>query len=517
MRQFDLSRTCVSVSLSPRPRRCLALALTWLLAVLLLLPAAQAAASERVALILGNGSYQNAPVLPNAPADGRAMAEVLRRLGFEVFEGIDLDRAATDALIHQFARELDDAQVALFFYSGHGMQVAGENYLVPVDAKLEHEADLDFETVPLRRIMSQLERSDRTSLVFLDACRDNPFLRRVASRSTGTRGGLAPLQSGVGTLVAYATAPDTVAMDGTGAHSPFTTSLLAHIETPGLEVGQLLKKVRADVIADTNRAQVPWDHSSLVGDFYFVPPAAGEAGAATAPVAAAGQPAMTDEQRFWDAAQSLQGPERKIPALEAYLASYPSGEFASLAKLQLDDLKAKQAAEAQVAALEPSAASRTGGPAATAPLPPEPEVLSPEEAAERELRLDRAKRRQIQRWLTELGLETRGTDGSFGRNTRNAILAFQRRNGLPATGYLDSASLARLRDAAAEIAAVAPAPVAAPPKLAEPAPTPPKPAAAQMAPGTQVLCRAPSDPAWMEPRLIMLFQCNRLGGQWTLP
>ena len=517
MRQFDLSRTCVSVSLSPRPRRCVALALTWLLAVLLLLPAAQAAASERVALILGNGSYQNAPVLPNAPADGRAMAEVLRRLGFEVFEGIDLDRAATDALIHQFARELDDAQVALFFYSGHGMQVAGENYLVPVDAKLEHEADLDFETVPLRRIMSQLERSDRTSLVFLDACRDNPFLRRVASRSTGTRGGLAPLQSGVGTLVAYATAPDTVAMDGTGAHSPFTTSLLAHIETPGLEVGQLLKKVRADVIADTNRAQVPWDHSSLVGDFYFVPPAAGEAGAATAPVAAAGQPAMTDEQRFWDAAQSLQGPERKIPALEAYLASYPSGEFASLAKLQLDDLKAKQAAEAQVAALEPSAASRTGGPAATAPLPPEPEVLSPEEAAERELRLDRAKRRQIQRWLTELGLETRGTDGSFGRNTRNAILAFQRRNGLPATGYLDSASLARLRDAAAEIAAVAPAPVAAPPKLAEPAPTPPKPAAAQMAPGTQVLCRAPSDPAWMEPRLIMLFQCNRLGGQWTLP
>ena len=515
MRQFVLSRTCVSVSLSPRPRRSLALALAWLLAMLLALPAGHAAASERVALILGNGNYRNAPVLPNAPADARAMAGVLRKLGFEVFEGVDLDRAATDALIHRFARELDDAEVALFFYSGHGMQVAGENYLVPVDAKLEHEADLDFETVPLRRIMSQLERSDRTSLVFLDACRDNPFLRRVASRSTGTRGGLAPLQSGVGTLVAYATAPDTVAMDGTGDHSPFTTSLLAHIETPGLEVGQLLKKVRADVIADTNRAQVPWDHSSLVGDFYFVPPVASEATAAS--VAASDQPAMTDEQRFWDAAQSLQGPERKIPALEAYLASYPSGEFASLAKLQLDDLKAKQATEAQVAALGPTAASRTGGPAATAPLPPEPEVLSPEEAAERDLRLDRAKRRQIQRWLTELGLETRGTDGSFGRNTRNAILAFQRRNGLPATGYLDSAALARLREAVAEIAALPPAPVAAPAAVAEPAPAPPKPAATQMAPGTQVLCRAPSDPAWMEPRLIMLFQCNRLGGQWTLP
>jgi uncharacterized caspase-like protein len=488
-----------------------------LLAVLLTLPSAFASAGERVALILGNGAYRNAPVLPNAPADARAMAQVLRRLGFEVFDGIDLDRAATEALIHRFARELDDAQVALFFYSGHGMQVAGENYLVPVDAKLEHEADLDFEAVPLRRIMSQLERSDRTSLVFLDACRDNPFLRRVASRSTGTRGGLAPLQSGVGTLVAYATAPDTVAMDGTGEHSPFTTSLLAHIETPGLEVGQLLKKVRADVIADTNRAQVPWDHSSLVGDFYFVPPAASQV--AMVPAAVADQPAMTDEQRFWDAAQSLQSPERKVPALEAYLASYPSGEFAALAKLQLDDLKAKQAAEPQVAALEPPGTGRNSEASAPAPLPPEPEVLSPEEAGERDLRLDRTKRRQIQRWLTDLGLETRGTDGSFGRNTRNAILAFQRRNGLPATGYLDSASLARLRDSAAELAAVRPGPTPGPADLVEPHPAPAavRPAATQMAPGTQVLCRAPSDPAWMEPRLIMLFQCNRLGGQWTLP
>ena len=512
LRLFLVSRICVPLASFVRARTLLVLVWAFVFAF-----PTMATASERVALILGNGAYRNAPVLPNAPADARAIAEVLRRLGFEVLDGIDLDRAATDALIHQFARELDDAKVALFFYSGHGMQVSGENYLVPVDAKLEHEADLDFETVPLRRIMSQLERSDRTSIVFLDACRDNPFLRRVASRSTGTRGGLAPLQSGIGTLVAYATAPDTVAMDGSGEHSPFTASLLAHIETPGLEVGQLLKKVRADVIADTNRAQVPWDHSSLVGDFYFVPPAAASE-VATAAAATPNQPAaMTDEQRFWDAAQSLQGPDRKVPALEAYLASYPAGEFASLAKLQLDDLKAKQAAEAQVAALEPSATSRTSGSAATEPLPVEPEVLSPEETAERDLRLDRAKRRQIQRWLTDLGLETRGTDGNFGRNTRSAILAFQRRNGLPATGYLDSASLARLRDAAAEFAALRPARVAAPAEVAEPAPAPPKPISAQMAPGTQVLCRAPNDPAWMEPRLIMLFQCTRLGGQWTLP
>ncbi len=482
------------------------------LAFLLLLPAGVASAAERVALILGNGAYLNAPSLPNAAADARAVAEVLRRLGFKVLDGIDLDRAATDALVHQFARELDDARVALFFYSGHGMQVAGENYLVPVDAKLEHESDLDFETVPLRRIMDQLERSDRTSIVFLDACRDNPFLRRVASRSTGTRGGLAPLQGGIGTLIAYATAPDTVAMDGRGDHSPFTSSLLAHIETPGLEVGQLLKKVRADVITETGRAQVPWDHSSLVGDFYFVPPLAASAETGGSPAAAV----ATDEQRFWDASQSLQGPERKIPALEAYLASYPSGAFVMLAKLQLDDLKAEQATSTAVATLEPPTeapnASRT-----SQPTVPAPEPLAPEIAAERDLQLSRARRREVQRWLTDLGLEPKGTDGAFGQNTRTAIQAFQRRNGLPATGYLDTASLTRLRDAAARVASV-PEPVSAKPAAAPAsAPAIAAPAKAQLAPSAQVLCRAPGDPSWMEPRLIMLFQCNRLGGQWTLP
>ena len=495
-----------------------------LLACLLTLQAAVGHAAERVALILGNGAYRHAPPLANAPADASSIAKVLERLGFKVFPGIDLDRAATDSLIHSFARELDDAKVALFFYSGHGLQVAGANYLVPVDAQLEHEADLEFETVPLQRIMNQLERTDRTSIVILDACRDNPFLRRVASRSAATRGGLAPLQGGVGTLIAYATAPDTVALDGKGDHSPFTASLLAHIETPGLEIGQLLKKVRADVIGATDRAQVPWDHSSLVGDFYFVAPTAPQAPVAPLASAAATGPVTNDEQRFWDGAQSLQSPESKTRALDAYLATYPEGAFAMLAKLQLDDLRARQAASTVVASTDPSAVppaetaatSRTSQPTA---LPTaEPETLSPEAAAERDLQLNRAKRRQVQRWLTDLGLEPRGTDGSFGQNTRGAIQAFQRRNGLPATGYLDSASLARLRDAAAKTAAVPTLVAPTPPATLQSAA--PKAAAAakpRVAPSEQVLCRAPSDPSWMEPRLIMLFQCNKLGGEWTLP
>ena len=245
-----------------------------------------------------------------------------------------------------------------------------------------------------------------------------------------------------------------------GGHSPFTASLLAHIETPGLEIGQLLKKVRADVIGATDRAQVPWDHSSLVGDFYFVAPTAPQAPVAPLASAAATGPVTNDEQRFWDGAQSLQSAESKTRALDAYLATYPEGAFAMLAKLQLDDLRARQAASTIVASTDPSAVppaetaatSRTSQPTA---LPTaEPETLSPEAAAERDLQLNRAKRRQVQRWLTDLGLEPRGTDGNFGQNTRGAIQAFQRRNGLPATGYLDSASLARLRDAAAKTAAV---------------------------------------------------------------
>ena len=195
-----------------------------------------------------------------------------------------------------------------------------------------------------------------------------------------------------------------------------------------------------------------------------------------------------------------------------------------LAKLQLDDLRARQAASTVVASTDPSAVppaetaatSRTSQPTA---LPTaEPETLSPEAAAERDLQLNRAKRRQVQRWLTDLGLEPRGTDGNFGQNTRGAIQAFQRRNGLPATGYLDSASLARLRDAAAKTAAV-PTLVAPtlPATLQSAAPKAAAAAKPRVAASEQVLCRAPSDPSWMEPRLIMLFQCNKLGGEWTLP
>jgi formylglycine-generating enzyme required for sulfatase activity/uncharacterized caspase-like protein len=244
-----------------------------------LLPAQPAGAApdpnRRVALVIGNGAYRHAPELPNPTNDARAVARALEGLGFDVALALDTDYRALRRALRDFARRLSDAGVGLFYYAGHGLQVEGKNYLVPVDARLEAAADVDFELLAVRKVLNQLERQQRTSLVFLDACRDNPLARSL-QRSLGTRSGsvgrgLTPMRSGLGTLIAFATAPGYTAADGVGKHSPFTSALLAHLDTRGLEVGRMLRKVRADVIRVTSGRQIPWDHSSLVGDFYFKP------------------------------------------------------------------------------------------------------------------------------------------------------------------------------------------------------------------------------------------------------
>jgi uncharacterized caspase-like protein len=170
----------------------------------------------------------------------------------------------------EFSRKLDNAGMALFFYAGHGMQVAGRNYLIPIDAKLERGGDLSFETLDVSQVLSQMEAEKRVNLVFLDACRDNP-LARSFSRSLGTRSavvgqGLASIPSAVGTMIVYATQPDNVALDGDGTrNSPFTGALLKHIATPGLEVRSMMTRVRSDVLVATRDKQVPWDHSCTDG------------------------------------------------------------------------------------------------------------------------------------------------------------------------------------------------------------------------------------------------------------
>ena len=176
------------------------------------------------------------------------------------------------AKTREFSAKLDKAELALVFYAGHGVQVDGRNYLVPVDAKLEHAGDLDLDAVDLQT----MEAERRVNLVFLDACRDNPFTRSLArslgsTRSTAVAQGLAQVNSAAGTMIAFSTQPDNVAQDGQGRNSPFTAALLKYVKMPNLEVEQMMKQVRVEVMAATQEKQVPWGHSSLVGDVYLNP------------------------------------------------------------------------------------------------------------------------------------------------------------------------------------------------------------------------------------------------------
>jgi hypothetical protein len=243
--------------------------------VALLLMIAPADAEKRVALVVGNTHYAHSPVLSNPVNDASDIAEVLKSLGFEVLLGLDLDKRSFDLKVRDFARALNDADTGLFFYAGHGLQLSLQNYLIPVDAAVEGEPDLDFEGVRLDLVLKHMElnREGKTNIVFLDACRDNPFTENLA-RSMGTRGvnvghGLAPVQTGVGTFIAYSTQPGNVAADGAGRNSPFAAALKRHIAEPGRDLTAIMIEVRKDVLEATRGRQVPWDHSALTQDFYF--------------------------------------------------------------------------------------------------------------------------------------------------------------------------------------------------------------------------------------------------------
>jgi uncharacterized caspase-like protein len=226
---------------------------------------------RRVALVIGNGTYQNTDVLPNPPNDARAIATALKRVGFqEVIEGEDLDVGALAGKVRDFSRALRGADLAFFYYAGHGVQVNGQNYMMPVDARLAEEGDVYAETVELTDVLKHMERQVKTNIVVLDACRNNPLARNL-TRSMGTRSagsvgqGLAEVKAGVGTLIVFATQPGNVALDGNELHSPFTSALLKHIEKPNLDISLMLRLVRDDVITVTRGQQVPWEHSSLRG------------------------------------------------------------------------------------------------------------------------------------------------------------------------------------------------------------------------------------------------------------
>ena len=237
------------------------------LILILLAPMAHAG---KVALVIGNSAYQNTTPLPNAATDAADMAERLAGLGFDVYGGVDLDRQATLQAVDTFSRALSPDDLALFFYAGHGAQIGTETYIIPIDVQASDEIGLTDASVRLQVILRTMElRADRR-IVILDACRNNPFVQAVAARSGGEAPrGLARVEAGVGSFIAFSTQPGNVALDGDGRNSPFTTALLAHIGEAGLDIHAVMRRVRSDVVAATGETQVPWENSSLVEEVFL--------------------------------------------------------------------------------------------------------------------------------------------------------------------------------------------------------------------------------------------------------
>ena len=240
------------------------------------LTADPALADRRVALVIGNAQYKNTSLsLPNPKNDADDVAATLRTLGFEVVLATNADKRALDQAMQQFARQVTDADSALFFYAGHAMQYQGRNYLMPIDAELEDEISLRYQMVAIDDVRAALERASGVKIMILDACRNNPLADRLArnmanlNRAVGNVRGLARVDKTQGMVVAYATAADDVAQDGSGRNSPFTTALLKRMQEPGIEIEMMFRRVTADVNAQTFGRQRPETYISLLSEYYL--------------------------------------------------------------------------------------------------------------------------------------------------------------------------------------------------------------------------------------------------------
>src|SRR5438445_6215281 len=286
--------------------------LTVIVSLFCMLFSAQAAkADRRIAFVVGNGAYKNVAQLPNPAIDAQAMAAVLRNVGFEVVEGTNLTRDKMTERLLEFGKKAQGADVAVFFYAGHGIAISGTNYLLPIDADIKSEMDVKLgAAINIDLTLDQTMGDAKVKLVFLDACRDNPFAAKIksnATRSVSVQQGLAEMKSGEGTLIAFATGPGQTALDGQeGTNSPFTRALIAHITQPGIEIQQAMTEVRAQVNEETNKGQLPWGHTNLIGSVYLnpapapAPNAAAPALSGAAPAAVASSSPGTDvELEFW--------------------------------------------------------------------------------------------------------------------------------------------------------------------------------------------------------------------------
>lgn len=284
--------------------------------------------AKRVALIIGNATYPGTAALKNPANDAKDIATQLRGLGFDVTLRTNVAQKSMLRALSEFGDKVVEGSEALFFYAGHGMQVRGKNYMIPIDADIRSESHVSSEAVDVDQLLDKLSRA-RLSIVILDACRNNPFERRFR----GGGQGLAQINAPTGTLIAYATAPGKVAADGEGKNGLYTQELLKVIGIPGIKVEDVFKRVRANVVRQSGDAQTPWETSSLTGDFYF----SAESIAGRSDVNSFGSPATIDaDDALWGAVEK--GNTREDYA--AYLQRYPSGKYATLASSRRQRLEA---------------------------------------------------------------------------------------------------------------------------------------------------------------------------------
>jgi uncharacterized caspase-like protein len=386
-------------------------------------------ADKRVAFVVGNAAYKNVPALPNPAIDAQTMASTLRNVGFDVVEGINLTRDRMSEKLLDFGRKAEGADVAVFYYAGHGIAVNGTNYLLPVDADLKSEMDVKLgAAINVDNTLEQTMQDAKVKLVFLDACRDNPFAAKIRS-ARATRGvtvdsGLAAMTSGTGTLIAFATGPGRTALDGDkGTNSPFTRALVANITRPGVEIQQAMTAVRAQVNEETNKNQLPWGHTNLIGSVYLNQAALpADSTKAEAPVSTttAATPASDVEVEFWRSVKD----SSKVEELNAYVTNFPNGAFKALALTRIAALQGE--------------ANPTRNLTADPALSDEADQVS-----EDQIGLDRGKRRDVQRRLTRLGFDVH-VNGKFDDETRNVIKRWQAVRGYPNSGYLSKAQHAAL-------------------------------------------------------------------------
>lgn len=220
---------------------------------------------SRIALVIGNRSYKIAP-LQNSVNDANDLADLLTRKNFEVIKVIDGTRLEIREAIKLFSSKISSGAIGLFYYSGHGVQVAGENYLVPVDARIEYQEEVPDECIGVNTILRYMEASNnKLNIMILDACRNTPF----KSFSRSGEKGMLRVEAPVGSIVAYSTAPGMTASDGTGRNGLYTSKLMKYLDVPGLKVEEVFKQVRIEVSKESGNSQIPWESNSLMGDFYF--------------------------------------------------------------------------------------------------------------------------------------------------------------------------------------------------------------------------------------------------------